>query len=150
MIADVDRARWVYVQEPKRPQEALGMRLVLGDVLAAHDHVDQTARLRPVQNILDAIPELRGHDRGAKAAATQVSNGVGRPGIQTDQLCHDSIGVLAEMLRVRGTEAWIVIAAQDPKRLDKRESDRLMHQNRLRGREPERTKRVVRTLRDGG
>ena len=136
--------------EPKRPQEALRVRLVLRDVLAAHDHVHQTTRVRPLQDILDAIPELRRHDRGAKASAAQVSNRVGSPGIQTDQLRHDSIGVLAEMLRVRGAEPRIVIAAQGPERVSQRQSDRLMHQSRLRGREPERTKRVVRTLRHAG
>ncbi|HEY8148566.1 MAG TPA: hypothetical protein VIK51_06645 [Vicinamibacteria bacterium] len=114
MIADVDRTRSVHVQEPERPLEALGMWLVLSDVLAPHDHVHQAPQLRPRQDVLDTIPELRGHDRGAKALATQVSNGVSRPGVQTDELCHDAVGMLAEMLRVRGAEPWIIIAAQRP------------------------------------
>ena len=66
MITDVQRARRVHLQEPERPLEAPGMRLVLGDVLAAHDHIHQAAQRRSSQessmrsrNLVDTIAVRR-------------------------------------------------------------------------------------------
>lgn len=124
-VADVERLLTRGAEGAQRGLDALGRGLRRLDILDADDAVDEVARARLVEFLLDAAARLRGDDADARAARAQGAQHVERVGEEMRAGRHVAVGEMAVILDERVNLGGVLVARDAAHGLLHRQADGL-------------------------